>query len=270
MKPTVQVVIQHHKQEDRRGLHWREKVLEGRGAPKPWLYNKEWAARYAEKEAELLAKCPNYPLPWRSTQVQALRSIGNTSKVLFMEIALHELNGLVSVNRVGDPTQGFLGIHGLVVAPEHRAAFDAGVIPSVSGARGDGSTNKYGLQVKTIVKIWQTVGLIERVRDLDGALVFVFDQGAAQQKRQTLQRAHIKRMNRQGAAAKTVVAAEEDIGMPQKEDRLVRHAQLLTDDAERLMEQARAAWLLAQQYASVACAGLLEAQATLKLLREMQ
>ena len=61
----------------------------------------------------------------------------------------------------------------------------------------------------------------------------------------------------------TSVAADQ-------EARLMRHAEDLIQDAERVMEQAHASWLLAQQYASVAREGILEAEMCLELLRELE
>lgn len=227
-----------------------------------------------EKEAELLAKSPQYPLPWRGSAVQTIRSSGNTSKVLYMQVALHDLNGVATVTRVDDISQGFFGIRSIVVPREHRAAFDAGDIPSIIGARS-GSTNKYRLQVKTITKIWQSVGLMETVREIDGAIVYNFHQSAVELKRKTFQRAHEKRINRRQHTSQATVAEAEilkdaEADRADEEARLMRRVEDLTQDAERVMGQAHATWLLAQQYASVARAGLLEADITMQLLRDLR
>ena len=49
----------------------------------------------------------------------------------------------------------------------------------MNNSSGTTTSSKYGLQVKTLVKLWQTAGLIEHVRPCDGALVFEYERAAA-------------------------------------------------------------------------------------------
>ncbi len=174
---------------DNRGRHWKDKVLQG-CPPEPWKHTKDWAERRNAKENEfcelLRARSMAYTLPWRRSN-SAHRSMGNTNKVLFMELLSHHLNGVANLSFV-DEGACFLGIAHVVVRPEKRAIFDAGLIPSVDGRR----RAEAGTHIKTLVKIWHTAGFVEHVLD-GGGLAYVFDEATFDRMKAQAQRADEKR-----------------------------------------------------------------------------
>ena len=175
--------------QDNRGKHWKAKAARN-NAPTPWVHTKEWADKRCRKEAELarliVAHNIIYTLPWRRITPCA-RVIGNTNKVLFMELLSHHINQIAKLGFV-DENAGFLGIASVHVAAESRPAFDAGLVPSVEGKRRSGSN----AQIKTLVKIWSTAGFIERVLE-DGSLSFTFDRATFGRMRAQAQRADDRR-----------------------------------------------------------------------------
>jgi hypothetical protein len=175
---------------DNRGRHWKDKVLQG-CPPEPWKHTKDWAERRTAKESEfcelLRLRGMSYTLPWRRSQYPH-RSMGNTNKVLFMELLVHHLNGVAVLTFV-EENMCFLGIQTVCVKPEYRSAFDAGLIPSVDGKR---RVDGFGAHIKTLVKIWHTAGFVERVLE-GGALNYVFDQATFDRMKAQAQRADKKR-----------------------------------------------------------------------------
>ncbi len=191
---------------DNRGRHWKDKVLQG-CPPEPWKHTKDWAERRNAKENEfcelLRARSMAYTLPWRRSN-SAHRSMGNTNKVLFMELLSHHLNGVANLSFV-DEGACFLGISHVVVRPEKRAIFDAGLIPSVDGRR----RAEAGTHIKTLVKIWHTAGFVEHVLE-GGGLAYVFDEATFDRMKAQAQRADEKRRKaaKPGSAVTSPTAAE--------------------------------------------------------------
>jgi hypothetical protein len=174
---------------DNRGKHWKLKSANDK-APTPWIHTKEWADKRCRKEADfgrlVMARNIIYTLPWQRSTPCA-RVIGNTNKVLFMELLSHHINQIAKLSFV-DESAGFLGIASVHVAAESRPAFDAGLVPSVEGKRRTGSI----AQIKTLVKIWSTAGFVERVLE-DGSLIFTFDRATFDRMRAQAQRADDRR-----------------------------------------------------------------------------
>eukprot|EP00291_Cryptomonas_curvata_P019237 CAMPEP_0172160104 /NCGR_PEP_ID=MMETSP1050-20130122/5372_1 /TAXON_ID=233186 /ORGANISM="Cryptomonas curvata, Strain CCAP979/52" /LENGTH=392 /DNA_ID=CAMNT_0012829829 /DNA_START=68 /DNA_END=1243 /DNA_ORIENTATION=- len=191
---------------DNRGRHWKDKVLQG-CPPEPWKHTKDWAERRNAKENEfcelLRARSMAYTLPWRRSN-SAHRSMGNTNKVLFMELLSHHLNGVANLSFV-DEGACFLGIAHVVVRPEKRAIFDAGLIPSVDGRR----RAEAGTHIKTLVKIWHTAGFVEHVLE-GGGLAYVFDEATFDRMKAQAQRADEKRRKaaKPGSTGTSPTAAE--------------------------------------------------------------
>ena len=122
---------------DNRGQHWKSKVAVG-NAPEPWKHTKDWADRRNKLEAEFDSFCASRDikciLPWRrpsSTQ----RVMGNTNKVLYIELITHYFKKTAILNFDDNESLGFLGIKGVFVSAENRAVFDGGLITSVDAKR---------------------------------------------------------------------------------------------------------------------------------------
>ena len=173
---------------DNRGKHWASKVEEGR-PPEPWKDTQAWAERRKGKEAEFDAlvsaggECSGWSLPWRS---RGSRSTGNTQKVLYIELMMHQARGVAALQTDGDPTASFFGITGLKVPAAGREAFDAGLIPSADAHRLAGTqvTAESRVRLKALVKIWETAGFRELAHP-DGSLEYAYDAEVfAKQKRQ--------------------------------------------------------------------------------------
>ena len=173
-----------------RGKHWKSKIAEG-SAPEPWKATKEWADKRIKLEADFcdLLKSLNqvYILPWRRSTAP-YRVIGNTNKVLFIELIIHHFKKTAILAIEDDERKGFLGITRVFVSSENRGAFDAGFIPSVDGTR----CVRSAAQIKTLIKIWHTAGFVEQVLE-GGALLYVFDQATFDRMRAQAQRADEKR-----------------------------------------------------------------------------
>ena len=200
-------VMKAKEKSDNRGRHWKDKVLQG-CPPEPWKHTKDWAERRTAKENEFSDLLRNrgmvYTLPWRRPN-SALRSMGNTNKVLFIELLIHHLNGVAVLTFVEEVTC-FLGIQSVKVSAENRKIFDAGLIPSVSGKRGVES----GAHIKTLIKIWHTAGFVEQVLE-GGALSYVFDQETCGRMRAQAQRADEKR--RRTAKPSASIATEARVSL---------------------------------------------------------
>ena len=110
------------------------------------------------------------------------------AKVHFIELITHHFKRTAEVTFCDDESMGFLGIKRFLFSPENRAAFDAGMIPSIDGKRQAAT----GPQIKTLVKIWHTAGFVERVLE-GGALSYVFEQATFDRMREQAQRAEEKR-----------------------------------------------------------------------------
>jgi hypothetical protein len=176
--------------EENRGKHWKAKISEG-NSPEPWKYTKEWAEKRSKLEAkfsELVGseQCIKV-LPWRRAS-PAHRTVGNTNKVLFIELVTHHMTKSAFLTFFDDERMGFLGIKGIFVCAENRPAFDAGLIPSVDSKRQTATL----AQIKTLIKIWHTAGFVERVLE-GGALSYAFDQATFDRMRAQAQRAEGKR-----------------------------------------------------------------------------
>jgi hypothetical protein len=167
------VVISH--KVDRRGTHWAEKVKAG-FAPNPSAATKEWAERQNEKEMEysIFMRSRNVTaiLPWQIPG--AVRSSGNTKKVIYMELLMHHVSGAAHVVLSERTTDGLFGIVGFSVPPNGRPAFDAGSVPSMASAAGTAR--------KSIAKIWQTSGFRERLLP-DGTLLYEYDAAVSEKQR---------------------------------------------------------------------------------------
>ena len=175
---------------DNRGQHWKHKVSQGQ-APEPWKHTQYWAERRAAKESEFEAllreRKIEYTLPWRKANSPS-RVMGNTNKVLFIELMSHHYNGVAVLTFVDTTSACFLGIACVRVSSEQRAAFDASLIPSVDGRR----RMEAGIMTKTLVKIWHTAGFVERALE-GGALQYDFDQATFDRMKAQAHRADEKR-----------------------------------------------------------------------------
>ena len=187
--------------------------------PQPWKYTKEWAEKRNMLEAKFCVFLGqirvNYILPWQRHDAM-YRAIGNTNKVLFIEIITHHLKKTAVLAFFEDESMGFLGIKGIFVSAENRANFDAGLIPSVDVKR----RTETGPHIKTLVKIWQTAGFVERVLE-GGALSYVFDQGTFDRMRGQAQRAEQKRR-----AAKTNACVQSSHAIASKTREFTPHASI--------------------------------------------
>ena len=96
-------------------------------------------------------------MPWRDDQV-----VRDIDKVIFIQLMTYSHKKIAEVS-IGPPLEGFFGITRVVVRPEHRAAFDSGVIPSRAGSN------------RGVVRHWQRAGLAEQKLP-DGGLVFHYSK----------------------------------------------------------------------------------------------
>lgn len=175
-----------------RGHHWSAKIAQGTYV-EPSVYTKEWAEKRSGLETkfnELMAKLgKTHTLPWHRTDRSIARSVGNTNKVLFMELIAHHYNQTAQVSFVDDDHVGFLGITAIAVTPENRAAFDAGIIPSIHSKRIAGGSRA---QIKTLGKIWNVAGFAELALE-NGGLSYVFDRATYDRMQRQAHRADVKR-----------------------------------------------------------------------------
>jgi hypothetical protein len=210
--------------------------------------------------------------------------MGSTFKVLYMDLMLHEMRGVVRLTRSpGGLAEGFLGIERIVVPPEQRGAFDAGLIPSYAGLRA-APRPKGEIQGKTVAKIWQTAGFIEKVAQQDladtkvGTLIFEYSQAARDLKRMQARRTHERREDkkREKSGGEEKDGEDEDQARPKRarlmvlpegklkdveimdegeeevRQRLAQRAEALAAHAERAVQDARTAMMRAAHCASVA------------------
>jgi hypothetical protein len=178
------------KQKDNRGNHWKGKIANGQ-YPQPWKHTKDWADKRSILETQFCSLIASmnvrYTLAWRRPEAMH-RAVGNTNKVLFIELLTHHLKRSATLAFFDDERMGFLGIKGVFVPADSRPAFDTGLIPSVDSKRQTATL----AQIKTITKIWHTAGFVERVLE-GGALSYAFDQATFDRMRAQAQRAEEKR-----------------------------------------------------------------------------
>jgi hypothetical protein len=228
---------------DQRGGHWREKVLRGE-APKPWLHNRLWSQRLLELEEELRQSLllssvlkPS-PLPWRhAAAIMSAESenpkeeggggggggtttrVRSTGRALYVQLLLHEQRGVIVLHRLprrgggyyyeeeDNSSSSFWSIVGVSVPSDQRAAFDAGIVPSIECAKANERALRLSsattatttsttttamrtmMRVKTAQNIWQTVGLRERVCPVNGTLAYEYDEALFQRRRAQMRRA---------------------------------------------------------------------------------
>lgn len=155
------------------GKHWAEKIANGVG-PEPWKGTTEWAVRRADEEkklkALLAAKGIQYILPWNKPENHC-PVIGNTNKVLFLQIMHQHFLGNASIKIDPNPFNGFVGINSVHIPNDKRPAFNTDIIP----VRALASSSHSSLTKKTTVKIWRTAGFVENETE-DGSLNLIFDQ----------------------------------------------------------------------------------------------
>ena len=187
--------VDNQQRVDNRGKHWASKVEEGR-PPEPWKDTQVWAERRRAKEAEFDAlvrgAAPGDPvakwsLPWRA---RGCRPTGNTQKVLYIELMMHQARGVAAL-RAADDGGGFFGIGRVEVPLAGRGAFDAGIVPSPDSSRlpAAEATPESRARLKALVKIWETAGFRER-QLAGGALELVYDSAvfSKQKQQQTCKR----------------------------------------------------------------------------------
>lgn len=170
--------------EDHRGAHWRGKFDTGVG-PNISSYVVVWASRSASLESRLrellksLKLDQSYQLPWRRL---VSVHIGNTSKVLFMQLLIYHLSDVVKLHfsdgfgALGESgyvsvTADFLGIKQVeILKPDVFNANECG-IRTIAWAKTHMSTSK----AKTITKHWHTIGL-HALDNADGLETYEFQQ----------------------------------------------------------------------------------------------
>ena len=165
-----------------------EEESSGGGARPPWKMMVVWSERYATKEPEFLellqrVNRQDYVLPWKRTAAggnnkkkapnsgEMLRAVGNTNRVLFLQLMTYHFTGKAEVEFRDDEREGFFGIWRVRIPAEHRAQFDAEAIPSVSSLqaalRRGGSSQPHHHQammhIKATQRIWNAAGFVERV-----------------------------------------------------------------------------------------------------------
>jgi len=142
------------------GKHWADKVRDG-NPPMMREGIRKWAALLPEFEGKVQALMPRHVFPWnKATSLFT----GNTGKVLYLQMLIHQHHGVVEITFGSD---GFYGIQTIVVPSAMVQAFNAGVIPSIT--TGANHAAKYRLQ-----KIWATAGFTET--ETHGTIVFTYDQ----------------------------------------------------------------------------------------------
>jgi hypothetical protein len=161
---------------DRRGLHWADKVKDGK-PPTASGGNIEWAQREKVREEEyqafMTARKLDPSLPWKING--AVRTAGNTKKVIYMELLmLHYNQSVTRVERLTGTAEGLFGIVGFAVPPGGREAFDAGSVPSIDSSAGTAR--------KSVSKIWKTAGFLEE-READGTLRYEYHAAVAEKQR---------------------------------------------------------------------------------------
>ena len=169
---------------DHRGLHWKEKVAEGKG-PTCASHTTLWAECATRVEAELnelLHKTgrTSYVLPWRRHGVHC--SSGNSIKALYMQLLIHHMNRVVEIEFCDRAMQrdsdqeaekNFMGIEKVaILQPEvfNNVNKDLyGTIRTISWA----DENLALTQRKTMKKLWNTAGLgRENRHDRDKVYIF--------------------------------------------------------------------------------------------------
>ena len=149
-----------------RGVHWRDKVAAG-NAPAAASYTTLWAERCRNMEVKLRAKIPGYCLPWHRVQI----AMGNTGKVLFMQLLIHHVNkvvklqfsdgaGVLGNQSCLDLQNDFFGIVGFEILDP--SVFDSNEsvvceIHSVAWARA----NPAKVKLQSVLKLWTTYGFEE-------------------------------------------------------------------------------------------------------------
>jgi hypothetical protein len=186
---TSSKVVGEHS--DPRGRHWQDKVNKGMySTPSEW--NKHWATKRHEKEAEFLAhfaaKGQKVELPWKEGGVSPANT-GNKCKVLyFWLLDLHE-RGVLDLGKT-HPTQGFFGITKILVPKATRSVFDAGDFPSVS------SIGKHDKRYKEMARTWQIAGFRETVDKESGDLKYEYDAKLQKRVRAQFNDTHLRHMAR--------------------------------------------------------------------------
>jgi hypothetical protein len=151
-----------------RGVHWRDKVAAG-NPPGVASYTTLWAERFKHMEAKLKAQLPGYCVPWH----RAHMNMGNTGKVLFMQLLIHHVNKVVNLrfsDGAGvlgrqsclDLKNDFFGIVGFEILDP--GAFDsdesaACEIHSIAWARANPTKVKF----QSVLKLWTTYNFEESV-----------------------------------------------------------------------------------------------------------
>ena len=196
------------KQKDNRGNHWKGKIANGQ-YPQPWKHTKDWADKRSILETQFCSLIASmnvrYTLAWRRPEAMH-RAVGNTNKVLFIELLTHHLKRSATLAFFDDERMGFLGIKGVFVPANSRPAFDAGLIPSVDSKRQTATL----AQIKTLIKIWHTAGFVERVLE-GGALSYAFDQATFDRMRAQAQRAEEKRRAAKSPVHVTDLSASSEL-----------------------------------------------------------
>lgn len=165
-----------------RGVHWRDKVAAG-NAPGVASYTTLWAERCRNMEVKLRAKLPGYCLPWHRVQI----NMGNTGKVLFMQLLIHHVNkvvklqfsdgaGVLGNQSCLDLQNDFFGIVGFeILDPGVFDACETGVceIHSVAWARA----NPAKVKLQSVLKLWTTYGFEESVDSSSNPALYAYVSG---------------------------------------------------------------------------------------------
>ncbi len=160
-QPPPRIVADPKQKTLGKGNHWTDKVQAGI-KPTCSKFMTVWSERRHMKQAEYekfyqeRGQTPFYP--WKSLIHNRGENIGNTGLVLYMDLRMHETNGIVSLVR-GEPTVGFYGITSITVPQATRATFDAGFIPSATSllALRDRYPTAHN-DMLAVQKTWRTAG----------------------------------------------------------------------------------------------------------------
>ena len=191
----------------KRGTHWIEKFAAGNG-PELASHVTAWAERSRTTELKLKALLPGYVLPWLRGKTAVATRMGNSGKVLFMQLLIHHVNKVVRIQfedgagELGEQCTvgvrgGFFGISCLrILQHDVFNSAEGGDIHTISWAR----TNMPKGKAQTVSKLWHSYGFSE-LRNADGTLEYTFSGDLRLRAQELGENEHKKHKGGAGAVA---------------------------------------------------------------------
>ena len=170
--------------ENRRGVHWREKVERGEFSS-PTIYGQVWAETLKKHVSELeavlrLKSTEDYVLPWNRPECRG-NAFGNMGKAIYTKLITLSLEEKIEIRFAQNAgrlamqcaDEGFMGITGFTI--KEQGALDQGPdgygeIHTVSWYKQNGKM----LARKTIKHCWNSLGLDESRKTTEGRITYLF------------------------------------------------------------------------------------------------